>query len=85
MVLLEALDGETDVILSLNGALAETLGVVRLAAALPEKAEDYYMITIIEPSHKDEALITVSINLLFFLVTRAATVYCTLAKFGPSF
>ena len=46
MVLLEALDGQTDVVLSLDGALAETLGVVRLAAALPEKAKDYYMTSI---------------------------------------
>ena len=46
VVLLEALDGQTDVILRLDGALTETLGVVRLAAALPEKAKDYYMTSI---------------------------------------
>ena len=46
MVLLEALDGQTDVILRLDGALTETLGVVRLAAALPEKTKDYNMISI---------------------------------------
>ena len=48
VVLLEALDGQTDVILRLDGALTETLGVVRLAAALPEKAKDYYYMTSIE-------------------------------------